>query len=151
MANQGVRGASQRWSAVVAGERQHASHALQVAMGTLFILHLHLPRDEHRTSASASVVAVRCRRPIAAFGRFTCAGASRWGPGSPPIDATLRRLLASSRSRSRCSALSSISSSCASLLLSSRCFMSTATTTLTSTNWAVSTNVTKYTGEMMDR
>lgn len=149
MANQGVRGASQRWSAVVAGERQHASHALQVAMGTLFILHLHLPRDKHRTSASPSAVAVRSE----AFDRLTCAGASRWDPGSPPTDATLRRLLASSRSRSRSrrSAISSISSSCASLLLSSRCFMSTATTTLTRTNWAVSTNVTKYTGEMTDR
>lgn len=33
------------------------------------------------------------------------------------------------------------------MLLSSRCFMSTATTTLMSTNWAVSTKLTKYSGD----
>lgn len=38
-------------------------------------------------------------------------------------------------------------SSWASLLLSSRCFISTATTTLMSTNWAVSTKLTKYRGD----
>lgn len=39
-------------------------------------------------------------------------------------------------------------SSWASLLESSRCFISTATTTLMSTNWAVSTKETKYIGEI---
>lgn len=39
-------------------------------------------------------------------------------------------------------------SSWASLLESSRCFISTATTTLMSTNWAVSTKETKYMGEI---
>lgn len=41
------------------------------------------------------------------------------------------------------SSASSSASSLASLLLSSRCFISTAMTTLTSTNWAVSTKDTK--------
>lgn len=62
MANQGVGGASWRRSAVVAGERQHASHALQVAMGTLLILDLHLPRDDHRASAPPPVIAARSER-----------------------------------------------------------------------------------------
>lgn len=74
----------------------------------------------------------------------TWAGVSPFGPRSPPTDAVLRRRLASSLSLcSSLSLLSSISSSWASLLLSSRCFIRTATTTLTSTNWAVRTKVTK--------
>lgn len=71
----------------------------------------------------------------------TCTGVSAFAPTSPR----------SCRLASSLSRLSSISSSCASLLLSSRCFMRTATTTLTSTNWAVRTKVTKYMGEINGR
>lgn len=45
MANGRIRGASEWLNVAVAGERQHASHARQVAMGTLLILNLHLPHE----------------------------------------------------------------------------------------------------------
>lgn len=45
MANGRIRGASEWLNVAVAGERQHASHAQQVAMGTLLILKLHLPHE----------------------------------------------------------------------------------------------------------
>lgn len=45
MANGRIRGTSEWLNVAVAGERQHASHAQQVAMGTLLILNLHLPHE----------------------------------------------------------------------------------------------------------
>lgn len=45
MANGRIRRASEWLNVVVAGERQHASHAQQVAMRTLLILNLHLPHE----------------------------------------------------------------------------------------------------------
>lgn len=45
MANGRIRRAFEWLRAVVAGERQHASHAQQVAMGTLLIFKLHLQNN----------------------------------------------------------------------------------------------------------
>lgn len=75
MANQRIRGASEWLKAVVAGERQHASHALQVAMGTLFILNLHLPR-EIIAAVTAIVTFTRCPlteiRSVSSARRYLC-------------------------------------------------------------------------------